>query len=296
MDIGFRLGPRINAAGRMDVASEIVELFTTKDAQRAQAIAEKLERLNTDRRNTEAAALTEIMARLDSECFQCARCLVIDGDGWHRGVIGILASRVVERTGKPTLVLAHEEGEAYGSGRSIPSFHLLKAIESCHDLFTRFGGHAHAAGFSLPSDRVSELRRRMCEYAARNLAEAELGSSLEYDARLPIEDVNEELHAFLKKLEPCGMDNEEPIFVAENLRITAPPRVMKEKHLRLRLESETGAAFSAVGWGCAQRFQRLALAEGNRIDVAYKIRKNDHPDFGGLELEIADLRPTQCEA
>jgi single-stranded-DNA-specific exonuclease len=291
VDIGFRIGPRINAAGRMDIASEVVELFTTRDAQRACAIAEKLEQLNTERRNTEAAALAEILSQLNQEQFQQSRCLVIDGDGWHRGVIGILASRVVDRTGKPTLVLAHEDGEAYGSGRSIPSFHLLNAIESCHDLFTRFGGHAHAAGFSLPSERVPELRARLAAYAEANLAEADLGSPLEYDAVLPLEEVNEQLYAWLKKLEPCGMDNEEPIFVAENVRLAAPPRVMKEKHIRLQLASDEGTAISAVGWNCAERGHGLGLAKDSRIDLAYKVRKNNHPEFGGIELEIVDLRP-----
>lgn len=292
IDIGFRLGPRINAAGRMDIASEVVELFTTRDPARAQAIAEKLEQLNTERRNTEAAALAQILTLLDQPDFQSSRCLVIDGEGWHRGVIGILASRVVERTGKPALVLAHEDGEAHGSGRSIPAFHLLNAIESCHDLFTRFGGHAHAAGFSLPSSRVPELRDRLAAYSEIHLPEADLGSPLECDAALPIDQVNESLYSWLKKLEPCGMDNEEPIFLATNLRLAAPPRIMKEKHIRLRLTSER-ATLSAVGWNCAEKLQALALEPGSLIDLAYKVRKNNHPDFGGIDLEIIDLRPSQ---
>jgi single-stranded-DNA-specific exonuclease len=292
IDIGFRIAPRINAAGRMDIASEVVELFTTKDPQRSQAIAEKLEQLNQDRRATEAAALAEILAQLDQDHFHQSRCLVIDGDGWHRGVIGILASRVVERTGKPTLVLAHEDGEAYGSGRSIPAFHLLNAIESCHDLFTRFGGHAHAAGFSLPSDRVPLLRARLAAYAQINLSEADLGSPLECDASLALDQITEPLYSWLKKFDPCGMDNEEPIFTASNVRIAYPPRVMKEKHIRLQLSAgENKPLISAVGWNCAEKIQTLQLAQDSRIDVAYKIRKNNHPDFGGLELEIVDLRP-----
>ncbi|HEV2463087.1 MAG TPA: single-stranded-DNA-specific exonuclease RecJ [Acidobacteriaceae bacterium] len=289
IDIGFRLGPRINAAGRMDIASEVVELFTTRDSARAQSIAEKLEQLNTERRNTEAAALAQILALLDQPEFDRSRCLVIDGEGWHRGVIGILASRVVERTGKPALVLAHEDGEAHGSGRSIPAFHLLNAIESCHDLFTRFGGHAHAAGFSLPSSRVPELRDRLTAYAETHLSEADLGSPLECDAALSLEQVNESLYSSLKKLEPCGMDNEEPIFFAANLRVAAPPHIMKEKHIRLRLASSK-VTISAVGWNCAEKLQALALEPDSLIDLAYKVRKNNHPDFGGIELEIAELR------
>ncbi|HEX5234941.1 MAG TPA: single-stranded-DNA-specific exonuclease RecJ [Silvibacterium sp.] len=295
VDIGFRLAPRINAAGRMDIASEVVELFTTRDAARAQAIAQKLEQLNSDRRSTEAAALAQILAQLDEPHFRQPRCLVIDGNGWHRGVIGILASRIVERTGKPTLVLAHEDGEAYGSGRSIPSFHLLNAIETCRELFTRFGGHAHAAGFSLPSDRVPELRQRLADYAEINLTDSDLGSPLQCAAPLPLEEINESLYSWLRKLEPCGMDNEEPVFTAANLRIASPPRVMKEKHIRLQLRSEK-AVFSAIGFNCAEKFAALQLAQETRIDLAYKIQKNDHPNFGGLELEIADLRVARADA
>lgn len=297
IDIAFRIAPPINAAGRMDIASEIVELFTTRDPSRALAIAQKLEQLNQDRRNTEAAALAEILSQLDQDHFHQSRCLVIDGDGWHRGVIGILASRVVERTGKPTLILAHEDGEAYGSGRSIPSFHLLNAIESCHELFTRFGGHAHAAGFSLPSDRVPALRQRLTDYAAINLSESDLGKPLECDTALPLEQIDESLYAWIKKLEPCGMNNEEPVFTAANLRVAFPPRVMKQRHIRLQLSpDQTRPAISAVGWNCAEKIQSLGLAQDSRIDLAYKIRRNDHPEYGGLELEIVDLRLAQSPA
>jgi single-stranded-DNA-specific exonuclease len=296
-DVGFRLAPRINAAGRMDIASEVVELFTTKDAQRAHAIAEKLEQLNQDRRNTEAAMLAEIVTRLDEPQFQESRCVVIDGEGWHRGVIGILASRIVDQTGKPAIVIAHEDGEAYGSGRSIAGFHLLNAIESCHDLFTRFGGHSHAVGFSLPSTRVEELRTGLAAYAAANLLEEDLGSPLNCHAELPLDQVTDEIFSWLKKLEPCGMDNEEPIFVARAVRLAAPPRVMKERHISLALMQQspgnaiTGTQLRALGWNWADHVQSMDLREGSMLDVAYRIRLNEHPDFGGLELEIAGLQP-----
>ncbi len=168
-EIAFRIAPRINAAGRMDIASDVIDLFTTRDPVRAQDLAEKLDRLNGERRQAEASVLEEIERRLAEEtAFAEARCIVIDGEGWHRGIIGILASRIVDRMRRPAIVLALEEGEAYGSGRSIPGFHLLEAIESCHELFTRFGGHAHAVGFSMPSEHVPELRSRLESWAAAN--------------------------------------------------------------------------------------------------------------------------------
>ena len=315
VDVAFRLAPRINAAGRMDIAAEVIELFTTRDAARAADLAAKLERLNQERRAAEAAMLAEINARLEEPCFQQARCIVMDGDGWHRGVIGILASRIVDQTGKPALVVTRENGEAYGSGRSTACFHLLEAIESCHEIFTRFGGHAHAVGFSLPSERVQELRSRLIAYAAAHLRDEDLCDPLECFAELNLRDVTPELFSWLRRLEPFGMGNQEPVFIARHLRVLAPPRIMKEKHVRLRVcqpappagrlagteqgspgvqsAGADGATFSAVGWGLAEQVLAMDLVPGAVVDLAYRIRENHHPEFGGLELEIADIRTAQ---
>jgi single-stranded-DNA-specific exonuclease len=289
VDVAFRLAPRINAAGRMDIASEVIELFTTRDQNRAGDLAAKLERLNQERRAAEAAMLAEITTRLEEPRFQEALCIVMDGDGWHRGVIGILASRIVDQTGKPAIVVTCENGEAYGSGRSISGFHLLEAIESCHEIFTRFGGHAHAVGFSLPSDRVEELRSRLCEYSAAHLRPEDLGTSLECDAEFAFDQITPELFSWLRRLEPYGMGNEEPVFITRNLRVTAPPFFMKEKHVRLRLAQNT--TFSAVGWNLADRVRQLQLGPDSVIHLAWRLRHNDHPEYGGLELEIAGFEP-----
>src|SRR5271163_2778975 len=291
-DIAFRLAPRINAAGRMDIASEVVEMFTTRDARRARSLAEKLDRLNSDRRNTEADVLAEIEARLkDDSALREARCIVLDGEGWHRGVIGILASRVVDQTSRPAIVIAHENGEAHGSGRSIPGFHLLEAIESCHELFTRFGGHAHAVGFSLPSASVPELRRRLEEYASTHLAEESLDPALLCDALLPLGQITPELYAALQRLHPTGMDNEDPLFVARGVRVAAPPLILRDRHIKLRLETGNGnATLPALAWRWADRMAALDVREGSLIDIAYRLRSNDHPEYGGIELEIEDLR------
>lgn len=296
IDVAFRLAPRINAAGRMDVASEIVELFTTRDATRAAGLAAKLERLNQERRAAEAAMLAAISTRLQEPSFQEALCIVMDGDGWHRGVIGILASRIVDQTGKPALVVTRENGEAYGSGRSIAGFHLLEAIESCHDLFTRFGGHAHAVGFSLPSERIDKLRERLCAWASEHLRLEDLGTALACDAELPFAAITPELHSWLRQLEPFGEDNEEPVFVTRRVRVLAAPRIMKEKHVRLRVSPDPAAsqqastAFSAVGWGMADLVTAMSPGPGSLIDLAWRLRHNDHPEFGGLELEIAGIQ------
>ena len=300
-DVAFRIAPRINAAGRMDVASEIVELFCTRDTSRARELAAKLERLNRERRDTEASALAAIESRLASDpCLAAARFLVVDGDGWHRGVIGILASRVVERTAKPALVISIEDGVAHGSGRSIDGFQLLEAIETCSDLFTRFGGHAFAVGFSLPASSIPELKRRLNLCAEERLAAREPERLLRIHAELPLDRITPVLASWLRKLEPLGHGNPEPIFVARNVRIASQPRIMKERHLRLELvqQSTTAEGFPAmsgvtraVGWDMASQAQSLGLTQGKSIDVAYRVRENLHPDFGGLEIEIAGLEP-----
>jgi single-stranded-DNA-specific exonuclease len=298
-DVAFRLAPRINAAGRMDVASEVIELFTTRDASRAAELAAKLERLNRERRETESVALAAIEARLATDAELASdRLLVIDGDGWHRGVIGILASRVVERTAKPAIVVSVEDGVAYGSGRSVDGFQLLNAIESCADLFTRFGGHAFAVGFALPAAALPELKRRLRLYAEEHLPDSEPEQLLRIHAELPLDRISPVLAGWLRKLEPFGHGNPEPVFVARKARLLSPPRLMKERHLRLELAQDSvqpqplpgsSGALRAVGWNLAARSAELGLAQGSLIDLAYRIRENEHPEYGGLEAEIAGI-------
>ena len=166
-----------------------------------------------------------------------AFCIVIDGEGWHRGVIGITATRVVERYGRPALVISRNGEEAHGSGRSIRAFHLLDALESCAGLFTRFGGHAHAVGFSLPAANLPELRARLDEYARTRLTLADFEPSLNFDAELALDQVTPELFNLLRRLEPFGVGNPEPVFAARAVRLMASPRVMKDKHVKLRLSA-----------------------------------------------------------
>ena len=235
-EIAFRIAPRLNAAGRMDVARDVVELFSVKDPARAKEIAGRLDQLNAERQEEERRILQAITERFEQEPGLCnAYCVVVDGDGWHRGVIGITATRVVERYGRPALVLSHDGGEAHGSGRSIRAFHLLDALESCRELFTRYGGHSHAVGFSLPSDRVPQLRAHLDQYARQRLTPADFEPLLDLDAELNLDQVSPELFQALERLEPFGQANPEPIFSARAVRLMAPPKILKDKHVKLKL-------------------------------------------------------------
>jgi single-stranded-DNA-specific exonuclease len=314
-EVGFRLAPRINAAGRMDIASDVVELFLTKDTVRATELAEKLNRLNDERRATEAKALEAIDTQLQTLHAATgdllAECLILDDPTWHRGVLGILASRIVDRTGRPALVLTHEDGHAHGSGRSIQGFHLLDALTAVHGsvgsavgekpdssnalLFTRFGGHAHAVGFSLPSDRMDLLRQRMQLYGSTRLTPDTLTPSLQCDAEVPLRDLTQGFFDWLTRCEPFGIGNREPIFVTRGLTLTAPIRYIKEKHICLQLEQAgEPLRFTALGWSRSidwpSRIAAMAIDKGSRIDAAYRMKAKTNPQFPGLELELVDIR------
>jgi single-stranded-DNA-specific exonuclease len=300
-EVAFRIAPRINAAGRMDIAADVIDLFTLKDSTRTREIAERLDKLNSDRQEEERRIVNAIEQRLAEEApLRDSYCMVIDGEGWHRGVIGITATRVVERYGRPAIVISREGDEAHGSGRSISAFHLLNALESCAALFTRYGGHSHAVGFSLPCSRVTELRAHLDGYARSRLTLADFEPALKIDAELPLESINPELFAALQRLEPFGAGNHEPVFCARGTRLTAPVKTLKEKHVRLKLspgqiESAGGGwrrslTYNAMGWRLAERAQQEKLLPGDLLDIVFSLGYNDHPDFGGLELSLRDFK------
>jgi single-stranded-DNA-specific exonuclease len=314
-EVGFRIAPRINAAGRMDIASDVVELFLTRDRARAHELAVKLDTLNQARRDSEAQALDAIdqilLTLIDPAGAYPADVIILDHPEWHRGVLGILASRVVDRTGRPALVLTHADGDAHGSGRSIPGFHLLDAITAAHmidettHLFNRFGGHAHAVGFSLPSASLPLLRARMHAYAASRLTTALLIPQLDYDAEIALSDITPNLAAWIARCAPFGIGNAEPVFLTRSLTLAAPIRLIKDQHVCLQLAQSlplTGqaapACIPALGWSrgpsnwpaiCA------GLGPGSVVDILYRIRHNTgpyaSPHFGGLELELRALQP-----
>src|ERR1700676_3922049 len=237
-EVGFRIAPRINAAGRMDVARDVIELFNVKDHVRARELAAKLDHLNSDRQEEERKILRAVEERFTGDpTLSDAYCIVIDGEGWHRGVIGITATRIVERYKRPTVVISRDGAEAFGSGRSIRAFHLLDAIESCAPLFSRYGGHSHACGFAMPSANVAELRAKLDTFARARLTLPDFDPILDLDAELALADVTPELFRALQLLEPYGMGNPEPIFAARAIQLTAPPRILKDKHVKLKLRA-----------------------------------------------------------
>jgi single-stranded-DNA-specific exonuclease len=286
--IGFRIAPRINAAGRMDVARQVVELFEADDFMQARKLAEILDSRNRERQQVQQQ-ITELALLegkdLDRQCF-----IVVAGDNWHKGVIGLAASRIAEQFYRPTIVLTVENGMAHGSARTIGNFHLLNALESCGELFEQFGGHAAAAGMKIKSANISALRERLNSYTAHALNDEELTPKLRIDALVSSETLDLKLVDELSIFEPFGAGNPKPIFGTKELLLDAEPLVMKEKHLKLHIRDRSGKRFEAVWWDGVRKISEQTLTRGTGIELAYVPEANEWQGNRRLQLVVEDLR------
>ncbi len=288
MHIGFRIGPRINAAGRMDIARHVVELFEAPDFSKGRELANLLDSRNRERQQVQQRitelALSEA-AGSDDQHF-----IIVAGEGWHQGVIGLAASRIAEKLYRPTIVLSLKDGFGHGSARSIKGFHLLKALEECADLFEQFGGHAAAAGMKIAEDRIAELRERLNQYAAATLKVDDLIPELEIDALVTSGTLDMELVDDLSDFEPFGAGNPKPVFLTRDLYLVEEPFVMKDKHLKFRLAAENNRYFEAVWWDGVERSKGQTLKPNSRIELAYVAEINNWQGNRRLQLVVEDLR------
>ena len=290
-DLGFRIGPRINAAGRMDAARAVVELFNTRDNQEARRLAQHLDTRNQERKEVQQHIVELAIAELESAESDTANSYVavIAGDGWHRGVIGIAASKIAERINRPCVVLSIDGDVAHGSARSIEPYHLLNGLTSCADLFEKFGGHSHAAGITLKPDRIGELRRRLNQHAASCLSEEDLQPCVYIDAELPTEKITFDLIGELQTLEPYGAGNPRPVFLARNLCILTEPRLIGERHLKMCVAGPQGRPLETIWWNGAE--QETPVKSG--IDMAYTIETSNWTGETFLQLSVQDVRASK---
>lgn len=286
--IGFRIGPRINAAGRMDVARHVIELFEEADFGKARSLAALLDSRNRERQKMQQH-ITEL-ALTETENHDGRHFVVVAGENWHRGVIGLAASRIAEKLYRPTIVLSIEDGVAHGSARSIPGFHLLDALESCAELFEQFGGHAAAAGMKIVEGNIARLRDRLNEYTSAMLTDDDLVPVLFIDAVVTPETLDLKLVDELSAFEPFGAGNPKPIFVTRDLFLRDEPFVMKDKHLKLKLFSQSGKQFEAVWWDGVERSKGQTLRAHSRIEIAYVAEANEWQGNKRLQLVVEDLR------
>jgi single-stranded-DNA-specific exonuclease len=292
--VGFIMAPRLNAAGRMGTADAALDLLLMRgkdDATRAgaQRLARQLSEENTRRQAEEAAIVTEARRVVDGDPdIGGHNLLVVAGQGWHRGVIGIVASKLSEAYNKPSLVLSVADGIAHGSGRSIAGFNLLEALESCRDVFLKFGGHRQAAGVTLEEARIPELRRRLVNWADDHLAPSDLMPRLRIDAPLGLRDISAEVLDGLTRLGPFGNGHAKPVFRASPIDLVNPPRRMKERHLSL-LVRQDGRSFRAVAWRAIERESYL-VANPSGLELAYSLEQGEYRGERTTELTVADVR------
>ena len=291
--VAFQIAPRINAAGRMDDAENVIQLFLTEDVEQARKLAASLHSLNQERQQTEA----DIVRLVLEECSKFPvtedqAALVFSGRGWHRGVVGIVASRLVERFCRPVFVLSEEDAETQGSGRSIAAFHLLDALESMPDLFTRFGGHKQAAGLSLPTELVPEFRRRLQAYASERLTPADFRPQLAIDALVDLKELTtgpavEEILA----MAPFGFGNPAPVLAILDAEIAAAPVPLKEKHLKVHFR-QNGRSLMSTAWNFAERASEFSA--GAHADAAFSLEHDSYAEsrgWGGWSATLRDIRP-----
>ena len=284
--VAFQIAPRLNAAGRMDTAQAVVELFLTSDAAKARNLAQQLHDQNAERQFVQA----EIVAECERIAVDAAAsALVYYSAAWHRGVLGIVASKLVERLQRPVFVLGRnqEDGLVSGSGRSIPAFHLLEALESMPELFERFGGHAHAAGVTMREENVEEFRRRFDAFAASRLGAEDFLKRLEFDAAIELPEITDTAIEELFLLAPFGHGNPPPLFAALNVEVVGRPTILKEKHLKLTVRQHE-RTLPVKAWNFAQRAGELF--PGARIDIAFNLEEDAWSAARGLPPWSATLR------
>lgn len=290
--VAFRIAPRINAAGRMAHAEDVIHLFLTSDEVQAKQIAEKLHGLNAERQQTEAEIVQAVLEECERQPVTDDQAgLVFCGQNWHRGVLGIVASRLVERFCRPVLVLSEEDGVAQGSGRSIAPFHLLDALESMKKLFTRFGGHRMAAGVTLEGANVAEFRERFNRYAFDHLTPEDFRPHVMVDAEIAFREVNDSSVNEVFALAPFGAGNPSPLFLVRDAEVCSPPSVFKEKHVRLALRHQ-GRVLTVKAWNFAERLEELQ--PGARVDVVISIEDDAYSASRGYSpwaVQLKDVRP-----
>jgi single-stranded-DNA-specific exonuclease len=295
--VGFMLAPRVNAAGRMSTPDIATRLLLAQDesmAEEVRQLAQQLDGENVRRQAEEAEILAAAKKIVQTDPDVGARSvLVVAGEGWHRGVIGIVASKLVDAFHRPAIVLSVEDGVAQGSCRSIPRFDMLSALERCAPLLVRFGGHKQAAGLALEAERVRDFRLAVNAVADETLGPEDLMPRLRIDGGLTFRGITGGVAAGVLSLAPFGAGNPRPVFAARRVEIIDGPRKLKERHLKMALKQD-GRIFRAVAWRAAERHDYLTEHKA-ALDVAFSLEQNQYNGQTTVELTVADLKKSESE-
>jgi single-stranded-DNA-specific exonuclease len=288
-DLGFRIGPRINAAGRMDAARAVVELFEATDETEARRLAEHLDARNRERQVVQREITERAIVELELNG-ECGAVAVVAGQGWHRGVIGLAASKIAEHLNRPAVVISlDEDGTGHGSARSTGDYHLLDGLTTCADLFESFGGHAQAAGLSIRRENIDELRRRLNAHASRFISDTGCDPVVEIDAEISSNALSLALADDLKRLEPFGAQWTCPVFSTRDFKLAREPQVLKGRHFKFHLAGADGRTHEALWWGAAET-ETATPRVGQGIELAYTVETNTWREETRLQLIVKDMK------
>ena len=285
--VGFILAPRLNALGRLDRAIRGVELLLSDSDDEALGLARVCEELNRERQEMDRRILDEAMRRVELLDLDATYGIVLADPSWHAGVIGIVASRVVELTSRPTFLISLQDGIGKGSGRSIPAFDLHAALAACGDLLVKHGGHRAAAGLTIEASNVGAFAARFNAVALERLRPEDLVRELRVDLDLPLSDATEDLEKLLRHMEPFGIGNPGPLFVAEGVRVASNATKIGANGVKFAVDGGRGRV-EVVGWGLSDR--SAELHEGANVDLAYKLERNEFRGRSTLQLGLIDFR------
>ncbi len=285
----YVLAPRINAIGRLGNAEKAIRLLTTRDEVVASKIAKFLEEENRRRKSIDEKTLTEALAMMDTDVdLQNDRAIVLASKGWHQGVIGIVASRLVEKFYLPTILIAIDGDEGKGSARSIPNFHIYNALNFCSDDLLRFGGHKYAAGLTIKPSKIDVFSRKFKKVAMEELSDEDLTPKLKIDAEIDLDDIDEKFIDTIDMFAPFGPANMRPIFLTRNLEVVGNPHVVGKNHLKMKVKKGE-KVFDVIGFGFGDHAHQLAL-RSVAVDLVYVAEINTFGDQSRIQLRVKDLR------
>lgn len=286
----FGLGPRINAAGRIKHAYDAVNLLLTDNEEEATDFANIIAKHNTDRKGFDTNITAEALAIIEEDDFlKSAKSTVLFKNDWHKGVIGIVASRCIEKYHRPTIILTESHGHAAGSARSVPGFDVYDAIEECSEHLIQFGGHTFAAGLTLEISEIENFRRKFEEVVNRKILPEQLSPMIDIDLKLPLVEISDKFHRIMSQMSPFGPQNMTPVFVSENVYLHGKALKMKEKHLKINVFQEGSPAYTCVGFGMVEDFFE-DLQEGKPFSICYTIEINEWQGRKSFQLMLKDIK------
>jgi len=285
----FMIAPRVNAAGRMDDARKAVQLFLSKDVAEAETLGNMLHSDNAERKEADKQITEQALAEItDHPEWKNRTSTVVFDPGWHKGVVGIVASRLIEHYYRPTIVLTRSGDYATGSARSIPGFNLYEALHACKEYLIGYGGHYAAAGLTLEVEKVNDFREKFEEVVKERISPSQLIPELTIDTEVDLPDLTEKFYSILRQMEPIGPENQRPLLLVRNIRDTGFSKVLKDQHIKFSVR-QGNHVFQGIGFYLAHKFP--LLEDGRPVDIAFTLEENEWNGNKNLQLKVVDLRP-----